>query len=254
MKKHIGKIAVGAVVLIALALSFWWGGNAPGLRGWDTSAEKNGAAVTDEPSADRLEITAADSDRQPQKDSGTEKTDTVPKVDKNVEMDTDVDKYQTAPVPDGKPEPAEPENAVVTDTKLTCTICVKCDTILKNMDYLDPEKAELIPSDGVILPETEAVFYDGENVFDVLQRELKRAKIHMEFTNTPIYNSAYIEGINNIYEFDCGESSGWMYSVNDWFPNYGCSRYKLKEGDKIEWVYTCNLGKDVGGYYEGAKQ
>ena len=26
---------------------------------------------------------------------------------------------------------------------------------------------------------------------------------------TPIYNSHYVEGINNIYEFDCGELR-WM--------------------------------------------
>ena len=91
-------------------------------------------------------------------------------------------------------------------------------------------------------------FYDGESVFDLLQREMKNSKIHMEFENTPMYNSAYIEGIGNLYEFDCGELSGWMYKVNDWFPNYGCSRYQLKQGDKVEWVYTCNLGIDVGGY------
>ncbi len=64
-----------------------------------------------------------------------------------------------------------------------------------------------------------------------------------------MYNSAYIEGIHNLYEFDCGELSGWMYKVNDWFPNYGCSRYQLKDGDVICWEYTCNLGIDVGGYY-----
>ena len=57
----------------------------------------------------------------------------------------------------------------------------------------------------------------------------------------------YIEGIHNLYEFDCGDLSGWMYKVNGWFPNYGCSRYQLKQGDVIEWVYTCDLGKDVGG-------
>lgn len=61
-----------------------------------------------------------------------------------------------------------------------------------------------------------------------------------------MYNSAYIEGIHNLYEFDVGELSGWMYSVNDWFPNYGCSRYQLQDGDVVEWVYTCDLGEDVG--------
>ena len=92
-------------------------------------------------------------------------------------------------------------------------------------------------------------FYEGESVFNVLQRTCKQQKIHMEFSNTPIYNSAYIEGIHNLYEFDVGNLSGWMYKVNGWFPNYGCSRYQLKDGDVIEWVYTCDLGYDVGGGY-----
>ena len=86
----------------------------------------------------------------------------------------------------------------------------------------------------------------------MLQRVCRDNGIHMEFSNTPMYNSAYIEGIGNLYEFDCGEQSGWMYAVNGWFPNYGCSRYALKDGDTVKWVYTCDYGKDVGGaYYAG---
>ena len=38
-----------------------------------------------------------------------------------------------------------------------------------------------------------------------------------------------------------------MYSVNGEFPNYGCSAYALQDGDVICWVYTCDLGEDVGG-------
>ena len=159
------------------------------------------------------------------------------------------DKYQTDPVPEGKPVPVEPENSLVTDKKLTCTLSVRCDTILNNIEYFDKEKVDILPKDGIIFAEKTVVFYEGESVFNLLMREMKRNKIHMEFVNTPIYNSAYIEGIANIYEFDCGELSGWMYKVNDWFPNYGCSRYQLKEGDKVEWIYTCDLGLDVGGNY-----
>ena len=66
-----------------------------------------------------------------------------------------------------------------------------------------------------------------------------------------MYNSAYIEGIYNLYEFDVGDGSGWMYKVNDWFPNYGCSRYQVQQGDVICWVYTCDLGYDVGGGFMG---
>ena len=42
-----------------------------------------------------------------------------------------------------------------------------------------------------------------------------------------------------------------MYKVNGVFPNYGCSKYTLKNGDVVEWVYTCDLGRDVGGYMGG---
>lgn len=134
------------------------------------------------------------------------------------------------------------------NTALTCKLSVKCSTILNNMNLLDPEKRELIPSDGVIFSEKNVEFNEGETVFNVLLREMKKNKIHLEFVKTPVFNSAYIEGIANIYELDCGELSGWMYSVNGSFPNYGCSKYTLKNNDKIEWVYTCNLGIDVGGY------
>ena len=122
-------------------------------------------------------------------------------------------------------------------------------TVLEHMDALNPGKADIVPADGVLLPETTVAFSEGDTVFDVLQQVCRAQGIHMESTWTPAYNSAYIEGIGNLYEFDCGELSGWMYKVNGWFPNYGCSRYQLKEGDTIVWVYTCDLGVDVGGFY-----
>ena len=109
------------------------------------------------------------------------------------------------------------------------------------------EKADLIPADGVLLAPTAVEFTEGESVFDVLKRVCRKNKIHMEFSETPVYQSAYIEGIGNLYEFDCGEGSGWMYRVNDEFPNYGCSRYTLADSDTVEWVYTCDFGADVGG-------
>lgn len=166
----------------------------------------------------------------------------------NIDEKTGKDKYLTDPVPEGKPIPVEPQNSKITDIPKKAILSVRCDTILDNLDWLNPEKVELVPKDGVIYARREVTFYEGESVFNLLLREMKKNKIHMEFSNTPMYNSVYIEGINNLYEFDCGELSGWMYKVNDWFPNYGASRYQLKDGDVVEWVYTCNLGVDVGGY------
>ena len=157
------------------------------------------------------------------------------------------DKYETDPVPEGKPLPVEPEDQEVDKKKTyTCTFSIECSTILNNLKDLDPDKRELVPSNGVILAPTKVTFYEGESVFDVLQRVCKEKGIHLESSWTPIYNSAYIEGIHNLYEFDCGELSGWMYRVNGWYPNYGCSRYQLVDGEKVEFRYTCDLGKDVG--------
>ncbi|MBR4309254.1 MAG: DUF4430 domain-containing protein [Oscillospiraceae bacterium] len=160
------------------------------------------------------------------------------------------DKYLTDPVPEGKPKPVEPEDQTVNASKsLSCTFAIDCTTILNNLDMLDPDKLEIVPSGGVILAKTTVTFYEGESVYDVLQRLCKDQGIHMEASWTPIYNSAYVEGIHNLYEFDCGSLSGWMYSVNGWYPNYGCSRYELKNGDVVQWRYTCDLGVDVGGSY-----
>ena len=160
------------------------------------------------------------------------------------------DQYLTDPVPEGKPQPVEPEDADVDQgTTYTCTFSIECSTILNNLDMLEPDKLEMLPSNGVILPKTTVTFYEGESVFDVLQRLCKEKGIHMEAEWTPIYNSAYVEGIHNLYEFDCGALSGWMYKVNGWYPNYGSSRYQLKNGDVVEWRFTCDLGNDIGGGY-----
>lgn len=162
---------------------------------------------------------------------------------------TKQDKYKTDPIPEGKPQPVEPQEQEIVDNTLKCTFSISCATVLDNMDILDKSKKEIIPDDGWILKPVTVTFNEGESVFDVLKQVCKDNKVQLEFSFTPIYNSAYIEGINNLYEFDCGSLSGWMYEVNDWFPNYGCSRYEVKNGDVIEWQYTCSLGADIGGNY-----
>ena len=150
---------------------------------------------------------------------------------------------QTADTPASPDETDTPSESTVP----TCTVSISCATILENLDRLNAEKADLIPADGVLLAPTAVEFTEGESVFDVLKRVCRENKIHLEFSETPVYQSAYIEGIGNLYEFDCGEGSGWMYRVNGEFPNYGCSRYPLQDGDTVEWVYTCDFGADVGG-------
>lgn len=284
MKKYKNKIILGVVIAIALAFVFWYSGDAPELRGWiPESQEKTTAAQNSEPIKEeftesekavsdipiREENASAEEESKPQEQEekpvlhAENARESTPSSAESKQNDgeysnelgmkknevTGKDKYRTDPIPEGKPIPIEPENVVITDKTFTCTLSVRCDTILNNIGWLDSEKVDIVPKDGVVFAEKTVTFYEGESVFNLLVREMKRNKIHLEFENTPIYNSAYIEGIENLYEFDCGELSGWMYKVNGWFPNYGCSRYQLQAGDKVEWVYTCDLGNDVGGNY-----
>lgn len=59
-------------------------------------------------------------------------------------------------------------------------------------------------------------------------------------------SGGYVAGIGNLYEKDCGSMSGWLYAVNGHAPNVGCGSYALNNGDSVRFIYTCNMGKDVG--------
>ena len=107
------------------------------------------------------------------------------------------------------------------------------------MDKLKEGKNRYVPSNGIILATSSVEFRDGETAYDVTKRACSATGIQIEASYSPVYSSYYVEGINHLYEFDCGEMSGWLYRVNGWTPNYGCSEYKLKNGDSIVWEYTC---------------
>ena len=132
------------------------------------------------------------------------------------------------------------------DGRLTCTLEVRCDTLLEKLDQLPEGKRALVPEDGVLLAVTEVEFAGGDSVFDVFRQILRKQKLHFEYVDASAYDSVYIEGIGNLYEFDCGPQSGWMFSVNGVHPGLGCSAYTLADGDVILYQYTCDMGADIG--------
>lgn len=138
----------------------------------------------------------------------------------------------------------------ITPQSATVTLSIECKTVLENLSVLDPalKAGNFVPEDGVILPCKRYVLRPGDTVYDILSRAVRYNKIQMEYQGADknSFSSVYIKGINYLYEFSCGPLSGWMYTVNGIFPQYGCSKYELSDGDRIEWVYTCDLGRDVG--------
>lgn len=217
-KKNKWKVILPVLVIAALAAAFWFGGGSPADRGWSAGSKSSpapAATAAPEPAATPEPVPTAEVSAAP----------------------------TATPVPEPTPEPAE------TPTGSYVTMSISCAAILDHMDWLDPDKVELIPEDGWILKPVTVPLEEGESVFDLLRRVTRDNKIHMEYSQAPMYGSAYIEGIYNLYELDCGEGSGWMYSVNGWYPNYGCSGYALEPGDVVEWRYTCETGEDIGGGY-----
>lgn len=215
----------------------------------DASGEKNDADISAEDDSESPKVEKEDTS-VPDESADNKKEDA--EADEPDSAESEAEKADTAVAPPEKETPTEPEEKPapeLEEKKLTCTLYINCSTILNNMELLTPGKEGIIPSDGYLLYVSDAEFTKGESVFDVFQRELKSRNIHFEFSNSALYDTAYIEGIGNIYEFDCGELSGWEYSVNGVFPGYGCSKYTLSDGDTVAFLYTCDLGKDVGNYH-----
>ena len=145
-----------------------------------------------------------------------------------------------APTPSPTPTPAPtPEAAAV-------TLSIVCDRALESEALPDPVRA-VLPADGVILGAVTVTLENGDSVWDVLQRVCREYGVGLEANWTPAYHTAYVQGIGQLYEFDCGQGSGWVYSVNGTIPGVGCSGYAPKDGDVIRWMYTCDYGNDVGG-------
>lgn len=124
------------------------------------------------------------------------------------------------------------------DGDMTVTMSIRCDTV---KEYAAPGR--VIPFEGAILEKTTFSAEEGDTVYDIL---LEAAKTyHITLDNRGAQGAAYIAGINQLYEFDFGELSGWMYRVNGEFPDVGCQSYTVSDGDTIEWLYTTNIGKDL---------
>ena len=120
----------------------------------------------------------------------------------------------------------------------TVTMTIRCDTIVGKTDN------EYVPKNGVILDTTEFDLAEGETVYDILSEAARTYGIQTE--NSGGASFVYISGINYIYELEYGDLSGWMYHVNGESPSVSWDEYVLSDGDKIEWLYTCDIGNDWG--------
>ena len=283
-KKKISIVAVSAVVIVSLGLGFnsiFKKANTLETDNNDTvvsdqSIETGDELNTEEAKVDKTETKKENKENKKNKDitdsssnsnensSKSTKTDgTETKKPNNDEVEkTDNSSEKPKPSNNEKPKPGnssekpkpgnsstkpKPENnQTITSPKpknKTVTIAISCKTAINNGLNKKPGFSHL-PSNGIILQNMKVEFNEGDTVFDILVKITRKKGIHMEYRGSG--SNTYIEGINNLYEFDGGSNSGWMYSVNGVYPNYGVGAYKVKSSDVIKFNYTCNLGADLG--------
>jgi len=76
----------------------------------------------------------------------------------------------------------------------------------------------------------------GKSVLDILKDATRSAKIHMDYSGAGL--AAYVKGIDNLYEFDKGPESGWVFSVNGAVAQKSAGSFVPEDGDEIVWEYV----------------
>lgn len=102
-----------------------------------------------------------------------------------------------------------------------------------------------------VLSQTAQILPQNSTVFDALMAAVAENGVTIQYRTTSL--GKYVYGINGLKEFDKGAGSGWMYRVNDIYPNVSADMYVLQPGDRIEWLYTTDLGGDIGSVSGGSE-
>lgn len=142
----------------------------------------------------------------------------------------------TTPIPTQNRENAGQDKETEKKVRLT----IQCTAILDHRELWKDGLEEILPDNGIFYT-GDCILSEGETVYDVLKMVCQEKNIALDSQYTPIYGTYYIQGIGNLYEFDCGSESGWKYSVNGKVPGEGCSTYKLSSGDEIIFYYDYKL-------------
>ncbi len=138
-----------------------------------------------------------------------------------------------------------------TKETINVTIEIRCDTIIGKTPTANKTNIDkYIPEDGTILEKISVEISSEATVSELLQQACKDNGIQLEQEGNGKLGYAYVKGIQYLYELDYGDISGWMYRVNGEFPSVGCGEYKLEDGDEVQWLYTCELGRDIGDEWD----
>ncbi|MDP4171865.1 MAG: DUF4430 domain-containing protein [Bacillota bacterium] len=89
---------------------------------------------------------------------------------------------------------------------------------------------------GIIMKKTNVIFKKGDTILKVLLQATEKRHIQVDYSGSGAM--AYVNGIDNIYEFDYGAKSGWVCKQNGKSLTKSVDAILVKDGDQIEFYYT----------------
>lgn len=115
--------------------------------------------------------------------------------------------------------------------RLACTVTV---TFSGAEEDLAAAVRDVLPSDGLLLPETAVTVSSGATVLDALRTVCAAAEVPVVTSGSP----AYVTSIGGLAEGDGGAVSGWTYQVDGTSPTVGAGELAVADGASIVWQYV----------------
>lgn len=115
---------------------------------------------------------------------------------------------------------------------INCSFSIDCSAIKELPDIPESIK-DVIPEDYSLFSSDSYTIEQNSTILYALSQIAKENNIQIECDN------GYVKSIGNIAEKDCGDMSGWGYTVNGEYPSVGCDEYIIQDGDVITWTYFC---------------
>ena len=92
----------------------------------------------------------------------------------------------------------------------------------------------------VIVPSDASVYYIFTKVLDGI------SGLTYDYANNGYIRSITYRSFGKLEEFEHGQNSGWVYSINGELPTIGMTSKLLSDGDNVVWYYTGDYTKEPG--------
>ena len=137
-------------------------------------------------------------------------------------------------------DPTKAEEVDKTENKMTVTVNISCHELLS---FATENLRNKIPNEGYLLTSCQVQIDDDDTVYDVLRRVCEAKG--MNYSASKGSFGVYVSSIDNLSDSVVGKTAGWCYFVNGNFAKVSASKFRVKDGQTIDWEYDDNWDAGV---------